>query len=76
MSRFNSTTFLSGLLIGSAVGAIAALLNAPRQGVAFRALCERDTSRAPDERVDEAIDESFPASDPPSWTATTTVPGS
>ena len=73
MSRMNQSMFLSGLLIGSAVGAIAALLNAPQQGAAFRAIRDRRQSRVPEELVDEAIDESFPASDPPSWTPATTT---
>jgi gas vesicle protein len=75
MSRINWSTFLSGLLIGGAAGAIGALLNARQEGAAYRAIRDRNGSNVPDERLDETIDESFPASDPPSWTPATTVPG-
>jgi gas vesicle protein len=77
MSRFDSTTFLTGVLFGCAVGAAAALLTAPQPGRALTALRSRRTFRAQEPMVDETIEESFPASDPPSWTpatSTTTVP--
>jgi len=73
MSRL-STSFLRGVIIGSAIGAMTALLCAPGEGVALSALRQRSRRRELDERspdIDDAIDQSFPASDPPSWTSST-----
>ena len=74
MIRTNNT-FLTGLLIGSAVGAVAALLSAKRPGYAITSMRHRRSLRAQQPMVDETIDESFPASDPPSWTPATTTTG-
>ena len=73
MSRFNATTFFSGLVVGSAVGAAAALLSAPQEGRMVSAMRNRRSLRTQDSLVDEAIDESFPASDPPSFTPVTST---
>lgn len=72
MSRLDTSTFVSGLVVGSAVGALAGLLYAPQPGK-FAPPTRRVLPDEP--RVDDEIDQSFPASDPPSWTATTTKPG-
>jgi gas vesicle protein len=73
MSRFDATTFLTGLLVGTAAGAVAGLLYAPRPGAALDAIRTRRALGADEPRVDEQIDQSFPASDPPSWTPTTST---
>jgi gas vesicle protein len=75
MTRIDSTAFLTGVLVGSAVGAVIALLSAPDAGRGFAELRRRRTVRAQEPRIDETIDDSFPASDPPSWTAATGSPG-
>lgn len=69
------TTFLTGLLMGSAFGAVTALLSAARPGYAITAIRQRRERRHQEPRVDESIDESFPASDPPSWTPSTSTTG-
>ena len=75
MSRFDSTAFMTGILIGATVGAVSALLFAPQQGQMLSQIRQRKTVRAQQPVVDSTIDDSFPASDPPSWTAATTASG-
>jgi gas vesicle protein len=73
MSTVNATNFLTGLVVGGAVGALTALLCAPGEGAAMAAIRRRRATNEID-RVDDEIDQSFPASDPPSWTPATTAP--
>lgn len=70
----SNSTFMTGLLIGSAVGACAALLYAPRPGMALDAMRHRRSRRA-EPAIDDEVEQSFPASDPPSWTAATSTTG-
>ena len=75
MSQFTSTSFLTGLLVGCALGAAAGLLSAPNAGYGLTAVRHRRATRAQQPLVDETIDQSFPASDPPSWTPSTSTTG-
>jgi gas vesicle protein len=64
--------FLSGLVVGSAIGALSGLLFAPSEG-RLSPRRQRHALPAHEPRVDDEIDQSFPASDPPSWTSATTT---
>jgi gas vesicle protein len=75
MTRLNATSFLSGLMLGGALGAAIGLLTAPAPGPWLTMVRQRRTTRARQPAVDEAIEDSFPASDPPSWTPATTTTG-
>jgi gas vesicle protein len=75
MTRFNATSFLSGLMLGGALGAALGLLTAPAPGRYLTLVRQRRIPRAQEPSIDEAIEDSFPASDPPSWTPATTTTG-
>jgi gas vesicle protein len=68
-------TFLTGLMIGGTFGVLLALLSAARPGSALTAIRRRRELRNQGFNVDETLDDSFPASDPPSWTPSTTTTG-
>jgi gas vesicle protein len=61
------SNFMTGLMVGSAMGAMAALLWARQVGAIER----RPGPHTTDDVVDDEVEQSFPASDPPSWTPAT-----
>jgi gas vesicle protein len=69
--RLSSQTFVGGLLIGGFLGAAIGALYAPEQGRALSRIKRRRAVRAQEPMIDEQMEQSFPASDPPSWTPTT-----
>ena len=72
-----SALALFGLTRRSLGGAALALVGAGLVykgiGGSMGSLLSSDGEEASDEMLDESLDQSFPASDPPAWTATTSV---
>lgn len=70
------TRFVTGLLVGGIAGAALGTLCAPCQGPALTAMREHRRIKAQEPAIDDQSEQSFPASDPPSWTPTTSTSAS